>query len=58
MCPATPFSSRRNSQTRTKRVMVNEYLNQFIQLSRYTIDATNTDKKKHDTFLKGLNDKI
>jgi hypothetical protein len=27
-------------------VMVNEYLNQFIQLSMYAIDNVNTDEKK------------
>jgi hypothetical protein len=37
---------------------VNEYLNQFIQLSRYAIDDVNTDEKKQDMFLKGLNDEI
>jgi hypothetical protein len=37
---------------------VNEYLNQFIQLSKYAIDDANTDKKKQDMFLKGLNDEI
>jgi hypothetical protein len=37
---------------------VNEYLNQFIQLSRYSTDDVNTDEKKHDTFHKGLKDEI
>jgi hypothetical protein len=37
---------------------VNEYLNQFIQLSRYTIYDVNTNKKNQDMFLKGLNDEI
>jgi hypothetical protein len=37
---------------------VNEYLNQFIQLSRYATDDVNTDEKKQDMFLKGLNDDI
>jgi hypothetical protein len=37
---------------------VNEYLNQFIQLSRYATDDVSTDEKKHDMFLKGLNDEI
>jgi hypothetical protein len=36
--------------------MVNKYLNQFIQLSRYAIGDVNTDEKKQDMFLKGLND--
>jgi hypothetical protein len=37
---------------------VKEYLNQFIQLSRYAINNVNTDEKKQDTFLKGLNGEI
>jgi hypothetical protein len=37
---------------------VNEYLNSFIQLARYTPDDINTDEKKHDMFLNGLNDDI
>jgi hypothetical protein len=37
---------------------MNEYLNSFIQLSRYAPDDINTDKKKHDIFLNGLNDDI
>jgi hypothetical protein len=37
---------------------VNEYLNLFIQLSRYAPDDINTDEKKHDMFLNGLNDDI
>jgi hypothetical protein len=39
-------------------MMVNEYLNQFIWLARYTMDDVNTNEKKQDIFLKGLNDKI
>jgi hypothetical protein len=37
---------------------VNEYLNSFIQLSRYAFDDINTDEKKQDMFLNGLNDDI
>jgi hypothetical protein len=37
---------------------VNEYLNSFIQLSRYAPDDINTDEKKHDMILNGLNDDI
>jgi hypothetical protein len=37
---------------------VNEYLNQFIQLSRYATVDVSTNKKKQDMFLKGLNDEI
>jgi hypothetical protein len=34
---------------------VNEYLNSFIQLFRYAIEDIDTDKKKQDMFLEGLN---
>jgi hypothetical protein len=37
---------------------VNEYLNSFIQLSRYAPDDINTNEKKQDMFLNGLNDDI
>jgi hypothetical protein len=37
---------------------VSEYLNSFIQLSRYAPHNINTDEKKHDMFLNGLNDDI
>jgi hypothetical protein len=37
---------------------VNEYLNSFIQLATYAPDNINTDEKKQDMFLNGLNDDI
>jgi hypothetical protein len=37
---------------------VNEYLNSFFQLYRYATKDINTDKKKQDMFLEGLNDDI
>jgi hypothetical protein len=37
---------------------VNEYLNSFIQLSRYTPEDINTDEKKQFMFLNGLNEDI
>jgi hypothetical protein len=37
---------------------VNEYLNSFIQLSRYATEDIDTDEKKQDMFLEGLNDDI
>jgi hypothetical protein len=40
------------------RMTVNEYLNSFIQLSRYAIEDINNDKKKQDMLLEGLNDDI
>jgi hypothetical protein len=35
---------------------VNEYLNSFIQLSRYAPDNINMDEKKQDMFLNEFND--
>jgi hypothetical protein len=37
---------------------VTEYLNSFIQLSRYTPEDINTDEKKQFMFLNGLNEDI
>jgi hypothetical protein len=37
---------------------VNEYSNSFIQMSRYAPNDINTDEKKQDVFLNGLNDDI
>jgi hypothetical protein len=37
---------------------VNGYLNRFTQLSRYARDDVNTNEKKQDAFLNGLNDEI
>jgi hypothetical protein len=37
---------------------VNEYLNSFIQLSRYAPDDINMDEKKQDVFPNGLHDDI
>jgi hypothetical protein len=39
-------------------MIMNEYLNSFIQLSIYAPDDINTDEKKQDKFLNGLNDDI
>jgi hypothetical protein len=39
-------------------MIVNEYLNSFIQLSRYAPKDINTNEKKHDMLLNGLNDDI
>jgi hypothetical protein len=35
---------------------VNEYVTRFTQLSRYALDDVDTDEKKQDWFLNGLND--
>jgi hypothetical protein len=39
-------------------MIANEYLNSFIQLSGYAPDDIDTDEKKQDMFLNGLNDDI
>jgi hypothetical protein len=43
---------------RQDSMLVNEYLNLFIQLARYAPNNVNMDEKKHDMFLNGLNDDI
>jgi hypothetical protein len=35
---------------------VNEYVTKFTQLSRYALFEVDTDEKKHECFLNGLND--
>jgi hypothetical protein len=35
---------------------VNEYITKFTQLSRYVLHEADTDEKKHECFLNGLND--
>jgi hypothetical protein len=35
---------------------MNEYVNKFTQLSRYAPHEVDTDEKKHECFLNGLND--
>jgi hypothetical protein len=35
---------------------VNEYVTRFTQLSHYALDNMDTDEKKQDWFLNGLND--
>jgi hypothetical protein len=35
---------------------MNEYVTKFTQLSRYTLHEVNTDEKKQECFLNGLND--
>jgi hypothetical protein len=39
-------------------MMVDEYLNQFFELSRNATDDVNTNEKNQGTFLKGLKDEI
>jgi hypothetical protein len=34
---------------------VNEYVTKFTELSCYTLHEVNTDEKKHECFLNGLN---
>jgi hypothetical protein len=37
-------------------ISVNEYVTKFTQLSRYAPHEVDTDEKKHECFLNGLND--
>jgi hypothetical protein len=37
-------------------MFVNEYITKFTQLSRYAPYEVDTDEKKHECFLNGLND--
>src|SRR5690349_15830712 len=38
--------------------IVNQYLNKFNHLSQYAIDQVNTDLKKKNCFMRGLNDRL
>jgi hypothetical protein len=46
------------SEMQQDGMTVNEYLNKFTRMSRYAPDDVNTDEKKQDAFLNGLNDEI
>jgi hypothetical protein len=37
---------------------INQYLNKFNHLSQYAIDQVNTDLKKKNCFMRGLNDRL
>jgi hypothetical protein len=39
-----------------RSMTVSEYVTHFTQLSRYAPNNVDTDEKKHDYFLNGLND--
>jgi hypothetical protein len=39
-------------------ISVNEYVTKFTQLSRYAPHEIDTDVKKQDCFLNGLNDRL
>jgi hypothetical protein len=58
--PRDTMKLKKNEFTNLKQggMMVNEYLNSFIQFSRYATEDINTDEKKQDMFLEGLNDDI
>jgi hypothetical protein len=38
--------------------IVMQYLNKFNHLSQYAIDQVNTDLKKKNCFMRGLNDRL
>jgi hypothetical protein len=52
------FKKKEFADLKQGNITVNEYLNSFIQLSRYAPNDINTDEKKHDMFLNRLNDGI
>jgi hypothetical protein len=58
--PRGTMKLKKNEFTDLKQggMIVNEYLNSFIRLSRYDPDDINTDEKKQDMFLNGFNDDI
>jgi hypothetical protein len=37
---------------------VNKYVTKFTQLSRYALHEVDTNEKKHECFLNGLNDEL
>jgi hypothetical protein len=57
-CGTMKLKKKEFTNLRQGSMMVNEYLNSFIQLSRYTTEDIDTNEKKQDTFLDGLNDNI
>jgi hypothetical protein len=57
-CGTLKLKKKEFSDLQQGSLTVNEYLNKFTQLSRYASDDVNTDEKKYDAFLNGLNDEI
>jgi hypothetical protein len=57
-CGTMKLKMKEFTNLRQGNMMVNEYLNSFIQLSRYATKDIDTDEKKQDMFLEGLNDDI
>jgi hypothetical protein len=52
------LNKKKLTNLRQGSMTVNEYLNSFIQFSRYATEDINIDEKKQDVFLEGLNDDI
>jgi hypothetical protein len=57
-CGTIKLRKKELTKLRQGGMTVNEYLNSFIQLSRYTTEGIDTDEKKQYMFLEGLNDDI
>jgi hypothetical protein len=57
-CGTLKLKKKEFSDLQQGSLTVNEYLNKFTQLSRYAPDDVNTDEKKQDVFMNGLNDEI
>jgi hypothetical protein len=49
-CDTLNLKKKEFSELDQGNMMVNEYLNQFIQLSRYATNNVNTDENKQDMF--------
>jgi hypothetical protein len=57
-CGTMKLKKKEFTNLRQGSMMLNEYLNSFFQLSRYATKDINTDKKKYDIFMDGLNGDI
>jgi hypothetical protein len=56
--PRNTMKLKEFTNLRQGSMTVNEYLNSFIQLSRYATEDIDTTEKKQDMFLEGLNNDI
>jgi hypothetical protein len=55
---SAPYETRRVYPVKTWGDTVMQYLNKFNHVSQYAIDQVNTDLKKKNCFVRGLNDKL
>jgi hypothetical protein len=55
---SAPYETRRYYPVKAGGDTVMQYLNKFNHLSQYAIDQVNTDLKKKNCFMRGLNDRL